>query len=218
MNAEAVVREIARDRRRGSTALAERALDALEFSRAVAPDLLGLRAMPVIDAVVRLAMRRGVAFARRRLRKALGGLVRQARRILPDRGTFATFGSSGTIDAVVEALGVRVRPLPADVALVGADALLPDGAFVNQRGTAAFVAKARRAGAAVFVVATTLKRTKGARIERGFELVPGHLVHGTITERGLSTPDHIAPPGPEPMWMSRGPVGLVQRGGCHPHH
>ncbi|GEM_PF-4422259 len=46
MSAERIVREIARDRRRGATALAERALDALAFSRSVVPRLIGLRAMP----------------------------------------------------------------------------------------------------------------------------------------------------------------------------
>ncbi|MFN3486373.1 MAG: hypothetical protein ACK44W_12950, partial [Planctomycetota bacterium] len=80
MTAEQIVREIEQDRRRGATALAERALDALARSRSVAGRLLAARPeMPLIAAVVRRALRRGVAAARRELERRRARLLEAAR-------------------------------------------------------------------------------------------------------------------------------------------
>jgi translation initiation factor 2B subunit (eIF-2B alpha/beta/delta family) len=221
MEAEPIVREIERDRRRPATALAERALDALSLSRGAAPRLLGARpSMPLIAAAVRLALRKGIAAARRELRSRASRVAARARAMLPPGGRYLVFGASSTVEAVLRAVGARrVRRAPCDVALVGADALLPGGDFVNARGTAAFLRRARRARAGVFAVATDLKRV-GADLplERGFERVDGWLVHGIITESGLHYPPSSAVAGPEPSWLDRGPLGEVRSGACHPHH
>src|SRR5438876_9599302 len=134
--AEAIVREIARDRKRGATALAERALDALALSHAAAPALLRVRpGMPLIAAVVRLARQRGVAAARRELWTSVVKIVRAARDVMPPGARYIVFGGSGTVEAVLRSARAKVvKELPADVGLVGADALYPDGDFVNARG------------------------------------------------------------------------------------
>jgi len=107
-----------------------------------------------------------------------------------------------------------------DVALVGADALLPGCDFVNAMGTADFLRRAREQRAGVFVVATELKRVaKAVPLEPGFELVPGRLIHALLTEKGLEYPPMGTLAGVEPTWLDRGALNpLGGRGICHPHH
>lgn len=217
-----VVEEIRADRARGAAALAARALDALAISRKAGPALLKARpGMPYLGAVVRLAQKGGVAAARRALAGSLEKLLKQAEDILPPGGRYAAFGASGTIEAVIRAVGgKRAEGREADVALVGADALLPGGDFVNAAGTADFIRRAREARNGVFVVATELKRVKTAPIlERGFEVVSGKLAHAVLTETGLHYPPLAAVAGVDPSWVDRGalsPGGGTGR--CHPHH
>jgi translation initiation factor 2B subunit (eIF-2B alpha/beta/delta family) len=217
-----IVREIERDRRRGATALARRALDALARSPAAAARLLGARPeMPLLAAVVRLARRKGAAAARRELARREEEILARAREILPPGARYALFGSSGTAERVLRAVrGRKVGALPADVGLVGADALLPGGDFVNARGTADFLRRVRRAGAGVFAVATELKRVRGeVPIGPGFERVPGRLVHAVLTEKGLTWPPLGTLAGVMPTWTDRGALNpLGGEGRCHPHH
>ena len=216
------VAQIARDRKRGATELAERALDVLARSKAAAPALVAARpGMPLIAAVVRLAERRGVAAARQELRASLAKILRQAEDVLPPGGRFAVFGSSGTVGAVVRAVKGRiVKGFEADVALVGADALLPGGDFVNARGTEAFLRKARAARLGVFAVASELKRVETLPpLEKGFERVNGKIVHAILTESGLQYPPLAAVAGIDPTWLDRGALDPGGgRGRCHPHH
>ncbi len=220
---EKIVREIARDRTRGATALAGRALDAFSLSRgAAAGALLSVRpGMPLVAAAVRLARKRGVATARRELRSAVARIVRASRDVMPPGGRYLVFGGSGTVEAVLRAARAKVvRDLPADVGLVGADAIYADGDFVNAKGTAEFLRRVRRAGAGAFAVASELKRVKGeVPLERGFERVPARLVHAILTEGGLQYPPMGTLAGVDPTWLDRG--ALDPKGGtgaCHPHH
>jgi translation initiation factor 2B subunit (eIF-2B alpha/beta/delta family) len=222
MKALEIVEEIRKDRKRGASALAERALEALDLSKASAPALLKVRpGMPLIAAVVRLAKRKGVAGARREMKVAMDRLLERIEDVLPPGGRYVTFGNSGTVDRILQAVGARepgkARP---DVALVGADALLPDGDFVNAKGTADFLRGVREQRAGVFVVATELKRvSKAPPLEPGFELVPGRLVHGILTDTGLHYPPMGTLAGVEPSWLDRGALNpLGGRGLCHPHH
>lgn len=217
-----LVRGIERDRKSGATALAGKALEALARSRAAGPELLRVRpAMPLIAAVVRLALRKGVGEARKELRRRQALLLARAEEYLPAGSRYMAYGESGTVGAVLKALQAQVvdRP-PVVVGLVGADAIYPDGDFVNARGTADFLRRVRRAGAGVFAVATELKAVKGeVPVERGFERVPGRLVHAILTEKGLRYPPTGTPAGVEPTWLDRGaldPHGGLGR--CHPHH
>jgi translation initiation factor 2B subunit (eIF-2B alpha/beta/delta family) len=223
VNASDIVEAIRKDKVAGATALAERALEALAKSKSVGPALLKVRpGMPLIANVVRLAQKKGVAAARRALKGSLDQILDRTKDILPPGGRYVTFGSSGTVEAVLRAVGAREpgkeqRP---DVALVGADALLPGCDFVNAKGTADFLRRAREQRAGVFVIATELKRVKKAPpIEEGFELVPGRLVHGLLTEKGLEYPPMGTLAGVEPTWLDRGALNpLGGRGICHPHH
>lgn len=221
-DARKIVSEIRRDRRRGATPLADRALDAMALDRSLADELETLRpSMILIGAAVRLARKKGVRSARRALNAALRGIARTAKEYLPAEARYLSFGGGATIAAVLDAVrAARVRALPADVALVGADAVFPGGDFLNAKGTAAFARKARRAGAAVYVVASDLKRTEGkVSVERGFERVPGHVVHAFLSESGIAYPESGALGGVEPTWLERGPVSVRGTGGrCHPHH
>jgi translation initiation factor 2B subunit (eIF-2B alpha/beta/delta family) len=145
MKAADIVEEIRQDRKSGARALAARALEALALSKSVGGALIKVRpGMPLIAAVVKLARKQGVAAARRELKTSLERLLERTEDILPPGGRYVTFGSSGTVAAVLKAVGAREpgesRP---DVALVGADALLPGGDFVNAKGTADFLRRCR---------------------------------------------------------------------------
>jgi hypothetical protein len=187
MNATDIVEEIRTDFKSGAMHLGGRALDALALSKSVAPALLKVRpGLPFIANVVRFAQRKGIAAARRELKTSLARLLDRAKDLLPPGGRYLRFGESGTVDAVLKAVGARppgdTRP---DVGLVGADVLLPGGDFINVAGTADFLRKAREQGARVFAVATELKRMrKTPHIDKGFELVPGRLVDAILTEKG----------------------------------
>lgn len=222
MKAADLVEAIRTDKKSGATALAERALEAVALSPSAAPALIKARpTMPLIANVVRLARAKGVPAARRALKGSLEKILDRAADILPPGGKYVTFGSSGTVEAVLRSVGARApgksRP---DVALVGADALLPGCDFVNARGTADFLRRARESRAGVFVVATELKRApKAPPLEAGFEIVPGRLVHALLTEKGLEYPPMGTLAGVEPTWLDRGALNpLGGRGICHPHH
>ncbi len=222
VKAQDIVEEIRKDRKSGATALAERALDALALSRSVAASLARVRpGMPLIAAVVRLAGKKGVAGARRRMKAGVDRLLERIEDVLPPGGRYATFGHSGTVELILKAVGARepgkARP---DVALVGADALLPDGDFINAKGTSDFLRGVREQRAGVFVVATELKRvTKAPPLEPGFERVPARLVHAILTDSGLHYPPMGTLAGVEPTWLDRGALNpLGGRGLCHPHH
>jgi translation initiation factor 2B subunit (eIF-2B alpha/beta/delta family) len=222
-DAEKIVREISRDRKHGATHLAGRALDAMAISKSTGKSLENLRpSMPLIGAVVRMARKKGVPATRRELSGSLKKIVEHAREILPEKAKYILFSTSDTMEAVLAGVeGRRVKKLPADVALVGADAIYPDGSFVNAKGTADFVRKCRKAGAAVYVVASKLKKVrKEVSLETGFERVRGSLVHAILTESGLSYPDCGTLAGVEPTWLDRGPVSVrgTLGGRCHPHH
>jgi hypothetical protein len=163
----------------------------MSLSRSSAAALLKVRpGMPLIAAVVKQAKRKGVAGARRELLASLQRLLKRVEDVLPPGARYVSFGGSGTVAAILQAVRAKdpgkERP---DFALVGADALLPDGSFINAKGTAAFLRRVRKQGAGVFVVATELKRVpKAPRLEAGFEIIPGRLVDGILTDAGLQSP------------------------------
>lgn len=222
MKAQDIVEEIRKDRKSGASALALRALEAFSLSKSVGTALIKARpGLPFIATVVGLARRKGVAAVRRELKTGLERLLEKTQDILPPGGRYVSFGASGTVEAILRAVGAQApgdhRP---DVALVGADALLPDGDFINAAGTSDFLRKTREQRAGVFVVATELKRvSKAPPLERGFERVPARLVHAILTEKGLQYPPMGTLAGVEPSWMDRGALNpLGGRGLCHPHH
>ena len=222
MTWQEIVREIESDRRSGATALALRALDAIALSKQAAAPLLKARpALPLLAAVVKKAKASGVAAARRELQAATAKIVEQAVDLLPPGGRYVVFGASGTVEAVLKAVGAKLTPeMRADVALVGAEVLLPGGDIIAAKGTSDFVKAARQGRCGTFAVATELKRgAEDVRPERGFERVNGKILHAVLTEKGLVYPPIPALPGVDQSWMDRGalnPNGGIGR--CHPHH
>ncbi len=222
MTWEDIVLEIRKDRARGASALAARALEAVELSKKSIPPLLALRpSLPLIAAVVRRAQKAGVAAARRDLASATAKIVEHAVDLLPPGGRYVVFGTSGTVEAVLKAVGAKLTAeLRADVALVGAAALLPGGDIVAAKGTSDFVKAARQGRCGTFAVATELKRVeRDVPLERGVERVNGKILHAVLTEKGLVYPPIPALPGVDQSWMDRGalnPEGGLGR--CHPHH
>jgi translation initiation factor 2B subunit (eIF-2B alpha/beta/delta family) len=222
MKAQDIVEEIRKDRRSGASALADRALDAMALSKSAAAALIKARpAMPIIAAIVKVARKKGVAAARRVLKASLDRILERAADVLPPGGRYVTYGLSGTVEVILKAVRAREagkdRP---DVAVVGADALLPEGDFVGAKGTADFLRAAREQQAGVFVIASELKRVaKAPPLEPGFEVVPARLVHAILTDTGLHYPPNGTPAGVEPSWMDRGALNpMGGRGLCHPHH
>ncbi|MBI2909527.1 MAG: hypothetical protein HYX92_17920 [Chloroflexi bacterium] len=75
----------------------------------------------------------------------------------------------------------------ASLALVGADTVMPDGAIINGAPTLRLAQAAKRRAVPFYVVCETSKFLAGRdapMLEEGFEVVPGELVDGIITERG----------------------------------
>ena len=76
----------------------------------------------------------------------------------------------------------------ADLALIGADSVLPDGAVVNGTPSGLLAETAHNAGRPVIVAAGPTKRVeedspalvwlRRGRLEAGFDLVPAELIHG----------------------------------------
>ncbi|MBC7347853.1 MAG: hypothetical protein H5U00_10475, partial [Clostridia bacterium] len=92
-------------------------------------------------------------------------------------------GVAAEVFAVEE---VEARARAADLALVGADGLLPDGSVVNGVPTLALAQAAAAAGIPFYVVADSFKYAPGELIcEEGFERVPAALVSGVISEKGV---------------------------------
>jgi hypothetical protein len=223
MDVSRAVEEFRRDRKAGATALARRALEIFAASRGrAAAALSGARpAMPLIAAVVGLARKEGAAPALRALERAEAGLLKQAEDVLPPGARYRVYGGSGTVAVAVRHVGGRVvESGPCDVGLVGADALLPDGDFVNAKGTSDFLREVRGLRAGCFAVAVELKRVEEVPVlGRGLERVPARLVHAVLTEAGLRYPPMGTLAGPVPTWVDRG--GLEHGGSqglCHPHH
>ena len=78
----------------------------------------------------------------------------------------------------------------ADLALIGADSVLPDGSVVNGTPSGLLAETARTAGLPVIVAAGPTKRVeedspalgwlRPGRLEAGFDLVPAELIHGIL--------------------------------------
>ncbi|MBI4337337.1 MAG: hypothetical protein HY683_05865 [Chloroflexi bacterium] len=82
----------------------------------------------------------------------------------------------------------------AELALVGADQVLPDGSLVNGTPTLA-LARAARRRIPLYSIAESFKFAEVALqepLEPGFDLVPAELVTGYVTEKGILPPTAVA--------------------------
>jgi translation initiation factor 2B subunit (eIF-2B alpha/beta/delta family) len=114
------------------------------------------------------------------------------------------------------AMAEAVESLAIEIVLVGADSVLPSGSVVNKTGTrlAALAAHSAPSGRVpVYVAAATdkistredvaLETAEAGEVYRGiaklqvrsplFEVTPRELIRGIVTERGVLSPDAVAP-------------------------
>jgi hypothetical protein len=76
------------------------------------------------------------------------------------------------------------------LAIIGADRVCPDGSLVNGTPSLAF-AEALGRVAPLYVACETFKLDDDRHIEPGFDCVPGDLVAGYITDRGVAQPSEV---------------------------
>ena len=102
------------------------------------------------------------------------------------------------LDATVQpdaAVYDRLRSGAIDAALVGADAVAPDGGVINKVGTRAAALAAEAAGVPCYAACASdkvLPTGTTPALERGFDLTPPRLMTAALTERGLLDRDDVA--------------------------
>ena len=153
-----------------------------------------------------------------RQRKSIQVIASESRPLFEGRRTLEAASELGFSSQLIPDAAMASRVKDATIALVGADAILPSGAFVNKTGTCLLALAADRFGVPLYVAAETTKvdpRTieghppilgerspeeliRGWTLPRGvtvwnrfFELTPGELVEAYITEAGLVGPGSI---------------------------
>ncbi|TAK36136.1 MAG: hypothetical protein EPO21_04105 [Chloroflexota bacterium] len=105
--------------------------------------------------------------------------------------------ASGLIAEVVPDASLDASARRTTLALIGADAILPDASVVNGYPSRALAEAAREAEIPLYCVCETLKLDArpllghDPAIEPGFELVPASLIVGYCTELGLLSPDEV---------------------------
>jgi len=153
-----------------------------------------------------------------RQRKNIGIIATESRPLLEGRRTLEAASEIGFTSQLIPDAAMASRVKDATVALVGADAILPSGAFVNKTGTFLLALSASYFGVPLYVAAETTKvdprtveghppilgerspeeLTQGWKPPRGvtvwnkfFELTPGEFVEAYVTEEGLVGPGSI---------------------------
>jgi ribose 1,5-bisphosphate isomerase len=153
-----------------------------------------------------------------RQRKIIQVIATESRPLLEGRRTLEAAAELGFSSQLIPDAAMASRVQDATVALVGADAILPSGAFVNKTGTFLLALAAGYFGVPLYVAAETTKvdprtieghppilgerspeeLTQGWTPPRGvtvwnrfFELTPGECVEAYVTEEGLVGPGGI---------------------------
>lgn len=147
-----------------------------------------------------------------RQRKTLTVIATESRPLLEGRRVLEEAARLGLRGQLIPDAAIGARMREASLALVGADAILPSGAFLNKTGTFLLALAAHHFGVPLYVAAETAKldprvveghppdvgeRPPGELTQgwvppdgitvwnRFFEVTPGELVEAYITERGL---------------------------------
>lgn len=153
-----------------------------------------------------------------RQRKTIQVIATESRPLLEGRRTLEAAAELGFPSQLVPDAAMASRVKDATVALVGADAILPSGAFVNKTGTFLLALAADYFGVPLYVATETGKLdprtieghppilgersagelTQGWTLPKGvtvwnrfFELTPGEFVEAYVTEEGLVGPGSI---------------------------
>jgi eIF-2B alpha/beta/delta-like uncharacterized protein len=160
-------------------------------------------------------------------RKNIGVIATESRPLLEGRRTVEAASEIGFPSQLIPDAAMASRVRDATVVLVGADAILPSGAFVNKTGTFLLALSASYFGVPLYVAAETIKvdprtveghppilgerspqeLTQEWKSPRGvtvwnkfFELTPGEFVEAYVTDEGLVGP---------------GSIGVLRRMGAH---
>jgi len=158
-----------------------------------------------------------------RQRKRIQVIATESRPLFEGRQTLETAAELGFPSQLIPDAAIASRVREATLALVGTDAILPSGAFVNKTGTFLLALAARHFGVPLYVAAETTKLdpraveghppvlgdrppeelTQGWTPPRGvtvwnrfFELTPPGFVEAYITEQGVIGPGSIGGRGP----------------------
>ncbi len=153
-----------------------------------------------------------------RQRKTIRVIATESRPLFEGRQTLEASADLGFSSQLIPDAAMASRVKDATLALVGADAILPSGAFVNKTGTFLLALAAGYFGVPLYVAAETSKvdprsieghppilgerspeeLTQGWALPRGvtvwnrfFELTPGEFVEAYVTEEGLVAPGSI---------------------------
>ncbi len=106
--------------------------------------------------------------------------------------------SKGIPVQVIPDTAIEDEIFRANKVFVGADAILFDGSLINGSPSYELSAAAKRANVPFYSLCETTKfdvrryRGKSLRPERGFDLVPHHLVTAIVTEEGMIEPRGVA--------------------------
>ncbi|MHB8604745.1 MAG: translation initiation factor eIF-2B [Thermoplasmatota archaeon] len=149
-----------------------------------------------------------------RARRVTRVVVGEGRPGFEGRETAAALAKEGVAVELIVDAALGLFAAGADVALVGADAVLADGAIVNKVGTNLLALACREAGVPFYAVADSFKvspataipleekapREVLARAPPGvtprniyFDRTPAELVTGIVTEGGVLKPMDVAP-------------------------
>jgi len=195
------------------TRRSEERLDRLaEYGANVIPHGATVMTHSLSDSVLRTL--RAVA----RQQKRIQVIATESRPLFEGRRTLEAAATLGFAAQLIPDAAMASRVREATLALVGADAILPSGAFVNKTGTFLLALAARHFGVPLYVAAETTKLdprtlaghppilgerapeelTQGWTVPDGvtvwnrfFELTPGEFVEAYVTEEGLVGPGSI---------------------------
>ncbi|MBI2321444.1 MAG: hypothetical protein HYU88_04975 [Chloroflexi bacterium] len=175
-------------------------------------NVLAEQARPFVRGVVLTYSLSGSVLAALRAAGPAGVVLTEARPLCEGRTMAAALAAAGVPVVLITEAQLALYVAEVSCALLGADALLPDGSFVNKVGSALVALAARDAGRPVYVVSDLLKACaapppyeedppsqvweapRAGIVVRNvaFERVPPHLVTAYITPAGVHVPAEMA--------------------------
>ncbi len=196
--------------RRSAAAVEAAAADGIDRAVAADREAARLAADRVEDRVVLTLSRSGTALRALRTGDPAAVSVAESRPAREGVGVAETLARTGErVTLHTDAAVGTILAERADVVLVGADAVRPDGSVVNKTGTRTLAAAAREDVPVLVVAASDTVATGPVRVESGpvgtlydgdapvdvfdplFDTSPPDLVTGVVTERGVLSADDV---------------------------
>lgn len=178
---------------------------------AQAADALATQARPLAQGVVLTHSLSGSVLAVLRVAQPASVIVTESRPLCEGRATATALAAAGLPVVLITEAQVAVHVREAVCAILGADALLPDGSCVNKVGSTLVALAAREAGRPVYVASDLLKSCAAPPPDEEdppgqvweappagivvrnivFERVPPHLITAYVTPDGVRTPAEL---------------------------